>query len=270
MRDSHRAEAERLLVRAVEEEVRRSGGRSDAGVLLARGRAALDAWRRARPRSTPRTSGRWTRRRPGSSRCPQRFSRQNDGELPLLVTARCRGRRRSARTWRWARRRAPRSAPEPSSRVAGAAATVVKVTALALAGRAPPGRGARAARRRRAAAAAVADGAGGAGHPPVPRPAADAGSGDPTGDEEGRPRRRSCAAPTGARRPAGAACWSSPSGICPDPDGPFAGRRDETGADRAVGARGPRVDRDQADGGGAARRAGLGPHHARGAGRARS
>ncbi|MFI1398454.1 tetratricopeptide repeat protein [Streptomyces sp. NPDC020681] len=43
MRDSHRAEAERLLVRAVEEEVRRSGGRSDANVLLARGRAGFDA-----------------------------------------------------------------------------------------------------------------------------------------------------------------------------------------------------------------------------------
>ncbi|MFG2717340.1 tetratricopeptide repeat protein [Streptomyces sp. NPDC048416] len=43
MRDSHRAEAERLLVRAVEEEVRRSGGRSDAGTLLSRGRGALDA-----------------------------------------------------------------------------------------------------------------------------------------------------------------------------------------------------------------------------------
>ncbi|MEW2080780.1 tetratricopeptide repeat protein [Streptomyces sp. NPDC005283] len=43
MRDSHRAEAERLLVRAVEEEVRRSGGRSDSSVLLARGRAALDS-----------------------------------------------------------------------------------------------------------------------------------------------------------------------------------------------------------------------------------
>ncbi|MFF3287995.1 tetratricopeptide repeat protein [Streptomyces sp. NPDC003023] len=42
MRDSHRAEAERLLGRAVEEEVRRSGGSSDAGTLLARGRAALD------------------------------------------------------------------------------------------------------------------------------------------------------------------------------------------------------------------------------------
>ncbi|MGW1880895.1 tetratricopeptide repeat protein [Streptomyces sp. NPDC001970] len=43
MRDSHRAEAERLLVRAVEEEVRRSGGRTDSGALLARGRSALEA-----------------------------------------------------------------------------------------------------------------------------------------------------------------------------------------------------------------------------------
>ncbi|GAB2724134.1 tetratricopeptide repeat protein [Streptomyces bullii] len=42
MRDSHRAEAERLLVRAVEEEVRRSGGRTDGKVLLARARGALD------------------------------------------------------------------------------------------------------------------------------------------------------------------------------------------------------------------------------------
>ncbi|WP_137993682.1 tetratricopeptide repeat protein [Streptomyces vilmorinianum] len=42
MRDSHRAEAERLLAHAVEEEVRRSGGRVDSTALLARGRAALD------------------------------------------------------------------------------------------------------------------------------------------------------------------------------------------------------------------------------------
>ncbi|MCW7945777.1 hypothetical protein AAW14_28230 [Streptomyces hygroscopicus] len=42
MRDSHRAEAERLLARAVEEEVRRSGGRTDGAVLLSRARAALD------------------------------------------------------------------------------------------------------------------------------------------------------------------------------------------------------------------------------------
>ncbi|NGO08765.1 tetratricopeptide repeat protein [Streptomyces sp. HC44] len=43
MRDSHRAEAERLLARAVEEEVRRSGGRTDGSVLLSRARGALDA-----------------------------------------------------------------------------------------------------------------------------------------------------------------------------------------------------------------------------------
>ncbi|MFF5564369.1 tetratricopeptide repeat protein [Streptomyces sp. NPDC012623] len=43
MRESHRAEAERLLVRAVEEEVRRSGGRTEGNALLSRGRNALDA-----------------------------------------------------------------------------------------------------------------------------------------------------------------------------------------------------------------------------------
>ncbi|MEW2283821.1 tetratricopeptide repeat protein [Streptomyces sp. NPDC047841] len=43
MRDGHRAEAERLLVRAVEEEVRRSDGRVDGQLLLARARGALDA-----------------------------------------------------------------------------------------------------------------------------------------------------------------------------------------------------------------------------------
>ncbi|GLX17921.1 hypothetical protein Slala01_15650 [Streptomyces lavendulae subsp. lavendulae] len=41
MRDSHRVEAERVLARAVEEEVRRAGA-GDAGALLARGREALD------------------------------------------------------------------------------------------------------------------------------------------------------------------------------------------------------------------------------------
>ncbi|MGP4005511.1 tetratricopeptide repeat protein [Streptomyces sp. 4N124] len=43
MRDSHRADAERLLARAVEEEVRRSGGRTDGQVLLSRARGELDA-----------------------------------------------------------------------------------------------------------------------------------------------------------------------------------------------------------------------------------
>ncbi|MEU3174353.1 tetratricopeptide repeat protein [Streptomyces sp. NPDC007000] len=43
MRDGHRADAERLLARAVEEEVRRSGGRTDGKVLLSRARGAMDA-----------------------------------------------------------------------------------------------------------------------------------------------------------------------------------------------------------------------------------
>ncbi|MGW9027510.1 tetratricopeptide repeat protein [Streptomyces sp. NPDC055722] len=43
MRDGHRTEAERLLARAVEEEVRRSGGRTNGAVLLSRARGALDA-----------------------------------------------------------------------------------------------------------------------------------------------------------------------------------------------------------------------------------
>ncbi|MFI1365819.1 tetratricopeptide repeat protein [Streptomyces griseochromogenes] len=43
MRDDHRAEAERLLARAVEEEVRRLGGRTDGRLLLSRARGALDA-----------------------------------------------------------------------------------------------------------------------------------------------------------------------------------------------------------------------------------
>ncbi|MGW0731265.1 tetratricopeptide repeat protein [Streptomyces sp. NPDC002851] len=47
MRDSHRGEAERLLARAVEEEVRRSGGRTDGNVLLGRARGALDEMARA-------------------------------------------------------------------------------------------------------------------------------------------------------------------------------------------------------------------------------
>ncbi|WP_349345192.1 tetratricopeptide repeat protein [Streptomyces rapamycinicus] len=42
LRDGHRTEVERLLSRAVEEEVRRSGGRTDGGVLLSRARGALD------------------------------------------------------------------------------------------------------------------------------------------------------------------------------------------------------------------------------------
>ncbi|MFJ3926589.1 tetratricopeptide repeat protein [Streptomyces sp. NPDC090022] len=43
MRESHRSEAEQMLVRAVEEEARRPGAGIDKAALLARGREALDA-----------------------------------------------------------------------------------------------------------------------------------------------------------------------------------------------------------------------------------
>ncbi|MCR8579678.1 hypothetical protein NE399_37230, partial [Streptomyces sp. Isolate_219] len=42
LRDGHRAEAEALLTRAIEEEVRRSGGRLDGDTLLSRARSALE------------------------------------------------------------------------------------------------------------------------------------------------------------------------------------------------------------------------------------
>ncbi|MET8558715.1 tetratricopeptide repeat protein [Streptomyces sp. NPDC004959] len=44
LRAEHRAEAERLLTRSVEEEVRRGGGKLDASVLLGRAMAAVDEW----------------------------------------------------------------------------------------------------------------------------------------------------------------------------------------------------------------------------------
>ncbi|MCF3963121.1 hypothetical protein L1885_15945, partial [Streptomyces fuscigenes] len=42
MRESHRAEAERLLARAVEDEARRAGGGIDTTALLAQARAQFD------------------------------------------------------------------------------------------------------------------------------------------------------------------------------------------------------------------------------------
>ncbi|NED83286.1 hypothetical protein G3I76_24755, partial [Streptomyces sp. SID11233] len=44
LRAEHRGEAERLLTRSVDEEVRRGGGKLDAGVLLARALSAMDEW----------------------------------------------------------------------------------------------------------------------------------------------------------------------------------------------------------------------------------
>ncbi|MFC7217273.1 tetratricopeptide repeat protein [Streptomyces polyrhachis] len=47
LQEAHRTDAERLLARAVDEEVRRTGGRTDGAVLLARARAALDEMARS-------------------------------------------------------------------------------------------------------------------------------------------------------------------------------------------------------------------------------
>ncbi|MET9658944.1 tetratricopeptide repeat protein [Streptomyces sp. NPDC006510] len=85
MRDSHRAEAERLLVRAVEEEVRRSGGRADAGTLTARGRAALDSLAAAADDEYAAYLQALDAAEAGAQPLSQRFSRGALG-TPLLVT----------------------------------------------------------------------------------------------------------------------------------------------------------------------------------------
>ncbi|MFJ1680156.1 tetratricopeptide repeat protein [Streptomyces sp. NPDC088251] len=85
MRDSHRAEAERLLVRAVEEEVRRSGGRADADALTARGRAALDSLAAGAADEYAAYLQALDSAQAGQQPLSQRFSRAALG-TPLLVT----------------------------------------------------------------------------------------------------------------------------------------------------------------------------------------
>ncbi|MEU9999757.1 tetratricopeptide repeat protein [Streptomyces sp. NPDC050848] len=86
MRDSHRAEVERLLARAVEEEVRRSGGRSDATALLARGRAALDAMAASAGEEYAAYLRALKESEAGQRSLGDRFSRATVG-TPALVTA---------------------------------------------------------------------------------------------------------------------------------------------------------------------------------------
>ncbi|MFI6699678.1 tetratricopeptide repeat protein [Streptomyces sp. NPDC050509] len=86
MRESHRSEAERLLVRAVEEEVRRSGGRTDGNALLARGRGALDAMAAGAAEEYAAYTQALDAARAQETPLSQRFSRQNIG-TPVLVTA---------------------------------------------------------------------------------------------------------------------------------------------------------------------------------------
>ncbi|MEU9633098.1 tetratricopeptide repeat protein [Streptomyces tendae] len=86
MRDSHRAEAEGLLKRAVEEEVRRSGGRTDGNVLLSRARAALDAMAGTAGEEYAAYTHALDEAAAGQLTFRQRYAREGAG-TPLLVAA---------------------------------------------------------------------------------------------------------------------------------------------------------------------------------------
>ncbi|MFE7565723.1 tetratricopeptide repeat protein [Streptomyces sp. NPDC057539] len=86
MRESHRAEAEGLLVRAVEEEVRRSGGRTEGNTLLARGRGALDAIAAGADEEYAAYVRALDTERAERPALSERFSRQSLG-TPALVTS---------------------------------------------------------------------------------------------------------------------------------------------------------------------------------------
>ncbi|MFJ8248691.1 tetratricopeptide repeat protein [Streptomyces sp. NPDC094466] len=85
MRDSHRAEAERLLVRAVEEETRRTGGRTDAGALMSRARAALDTMAASAGEEYAAYTQALDSVAAGERPLSERFSRATLG-TPMLVT----------------------------------------------------------------------------------------------------------------------------------------------------------------------------------------
>ncbi|MBL3665852.1 tetratricopeptide repeat protein [Streptomyces sp. M2CJ-2] len=84
MRDGHRADAERLLARAVEEEVRRSGGRADGKVLLSRARGALDAIARPAAEEYEAYTRALDEAAAGQLTFRQRYAREGAG-TPLLV-----------------------------------------------------------------------------------------------------------------------------------------------------------------------------------------
>ncbi|MGW5868129.1 tetratricopeptide repeat protein [Streptomyces sp. NPDC055239] len=86
MRDSHRAEAERLLVRAVEEESRRPGGRIDGGVLLSRAKAALDAMGQTADEEYEAYTRALDEAEAGQLSFGQRYAKEGAG-TPLLVAA---------------------------------------------------------------------------------------------------------------------------------------------------------------------------------------
>ncbi|MFS0694030.1 tetratricopeptide repeat protein [Streptomyces nitrosporeus] len=85
MRDSHRAEAERLLARAVEEEARRTGGRTDAAALMARARGALGTIAAGAAEEYAAYTRALDEAGAGQQPLSRRFSKASLG-TPLLVT----------------------------------------------------------------------------------------------------------------------------------------------------------------------------------------
>ncbi|MDT0398411.1 MULTISPECIES: tetratricopeptide repeat protein [Streptomyces] len=84
MRDSHRSDAERLLARAVEEEVRRSGGRTDGKVLLARARGSLESMASSSAEEYAAYTRALDEAQAGQLSFRQRYAREGAG-TPLLV-----------------------------------------------------------------------------------------------------------------------------------------------------------------------------------------
>ncbi|MEV5799186.1 tetratricopeptide repeat protein [Streptomyces collinus] len=85
MRDGHRAEAERLLVRAVEEEVRRSGGRTDGQALLTRARGALDSMARTAAEEYEAYAAALDASEAGRLTFGQRYARAGAGTASLVA-----------------------------------------------------------------------------------------------------------------------------------------------------------------------------------------
>ncbi len=85
MRDGHRVEAEQLLARAVEEEVRRSGRRTDGGVLLSRARAGLDAMAQAAAEEYEAYTRALDEAEAGRLTFGQRYARERTGTALLVA-----------------------------------------------------------------------------------------------------------------------------------------------------------------------------------------
>ncbi|MEU2424521.1 tetratricopeptide repeat protein [Streptomyces sp. NPDC007851] len=86
MRDAHRAEADRLLVRAVEEEVRRSGGRVDGPLLLSRARAGMETMAQSATEEYTSYTHALDETEAARQSFGQRYAREG-GATPLLVAA---------------------------------------------------------------------------------------------------------------------------------------------------------------------------------------